>query len=219
MVAAPMPSGKPRREKSGALTVGFGSELNSADSFGPELGFGITMYEHLQEPILIIKTAWGGRSLIKDFRPPSSLAIKPKSGGTEEDSKKSDEEWLSKNAEKEAKKWKLTTQELIELRKTQQGRYYRKIVECVKQVLADPGKYHPAYSPAAGYEIAGFVWFQGFNDLVSGRNYDRDYGGHGAYGDFLACLIRDLRKDISAPDMPVVIGVMGIGGMLNDIKE
>lgn len=42
------------------------------DNFGPELGFGQVMGDALQNQILIIKAAWGGRSLYKDFRPPSS---------------------------------------------------------------------------------------------------------------------------------------------------
>ena len=33
------------------------------------------------------------------------------------------------------------------------------------------------------------------------------------YGELLAHLIRDVRKDLSAPKMPFVIGVMGIGGV------
>lgn len=58
------------KQKTGPLTVGFGSALTSENRCGPELGSGITMLEHLNEPILIIKTAWGGKSLHTDFRPP-----------------------------------------------------------------------------------------------------------------------------------------------------
>ncbi len=36
---------------------------------GPEMGFAITMQEYTKEPILIIKTTWGGKSLLLDFRP------------------------------------------------------------------------------------------------------------------------------------------------------
>jgi hypothetical protein len=39
---------------------------------GPELGFGHVVGEALDEPVLLIKLAWGGKSLAKDFRPPSS---------------------------------------------------------------------------------------------------------------------------------------------------
>ena len=37
-------------------------------------------------------------------------------------------------------------------------------------------------------------------------------GGYDLYAELLGHLIRDVRKDLSAPKMPFVIGVMGIGG-------
>jgi len=209
-----------QRQKSGALTIRFGAELNREDAFGPELGFGITMHEQLQQPILIIKTAWGGRSLFKDFRPPSAgpydyvLSEEEKAKAREREGA-----WLTKYGETYVNKYKLSgLDELKELRKTAEGRYYRRIVKHVKEVLADPGKYHPAYDKAAGYEIAGLIWFQGFNDLVSGNRY-KAWGGHAAYGKWLACLIRDLRRDLAAPNMPVVIGVMGVGGKIANVPE
>jgi hypothetical protein len=201
-----------QREKTGPLTVGFGGDLNNPDKFGPELGFGIAIYEKLGQPILIIKLAWGGRSLIGDFRPPSS--VKPDDLAETKVSK----EWIDSHGDAESKKWKMSIEEIVKLRETSRGRYYGYMVERVKQVLADLGKYHPAYDKSAGCEIAGFVWFQGFNDLVSGKDYQK-YGGHAAYGEFLACLIRDLRKDLSAPAMPVVIGVIGVGGKIENMPE
>ncbi len=41
-------------------------------------------------------------------------------------------------------------------------------------------------------------------------------GGYDLYGQLLASFIRDVRKDLSAPKMPFVIGVMGIGGLKED---
>lgn len=55
--------------RTGRLTAGFGANQNS---IGPEFGFGHGVGEALDEPVLLIKTAWGGKSLAKDFRPPSS---------------------------------------------------------------------------------------------------------------------------------------------------
>jgi hypothetical protein len=43
------------------------------------------------------------------------------------------------------------------------------MIDHVKKVLADPKRVCPAYDEKAGYELAGFVWLQGFNDLVDGR--------------------------------------------------
>ena len=42
------------------------------DLIGPELMFAHQMDEYYEDPILIIKTAWGGKSLAVDFRPPSA---------------------------------------------------------------------------------------------------------------------------------------------------
>ena len=57
-----------RGKKSGKLTVGFGK----GNWIGPEFAFGHILADYYKEPILIIKTAWGGHSLGVNFRPPSS---------------------------------------------------------------------------------------------------------------------------------------------------
>jgi len=51
------------------------------------------------------------------------------------------------------------------------GRYYRLMMEHVKKVLADPKCVVPGYDPVQGYELAGFVWLQGWNDMVDGYTY------------------------------------------------
>jgi len=53
----------------GPLSTGYGARPTA---FGPEYAFGIMLERHLDQPILIIKTAWGGKSLHYDFRPPSA---------------------------------------------------------------------------------------------------------------------------------------------------
>ena len=55
----------------GPLTMGF-SVYGDLHHFGPELQFGQVMGDHFENQVLLIKTAWGGKSLFKDFRPPSS---------------------------------------------------------------------------------------------------------------------------------------------------
>lgn len=55
--------------RTGGLKPGFGVKENL---IGPELGFGHVVGDAIDEPVLLIKTAWGGKSLAKDFRPPSS---------------------------------------------------------------------------------------------------------------------------------------------------
>jgi hypothetical protein len=56
-------------DRKGGLTAGFGA---NEDRIGPEFQFGHAMGEHFDEPVLLIKLAWGGKSVAKDFRPPSS---------------------------------------------------------------------------------------------------------------------------------------------------
>jgi alpha-galactosidase len=190
-------------EKHGPLTVGYGGTLADPDKLGPELGFGVTMHENLKEPILLIKTAWGGKSLRVDFRPPSAgpVTVRPED---RIDRKNKKGEVISA-AERIAKTNEAT------------GRFYRLMLEHVRTVLADPGKYRPAYAKSAGYEISGLVWFQGFNDLVGdyplldpgSKKGGKDYS---EYSHLLACLIRDVRRDLSVPNMPFTIGVLGVGG-------
>ena len=66
----------------GALTVGFGSEKSIRDKhnkkvphpgIGPELGIGHVLGDFFEEPVLLIKAAWGGRSVKYSFRPPSAM--------------------------------------------------------------------------------------------------------------------------------------------------
>lgn len=196
--------GSANGEGTGKLTAGFGARgdkpTQDDGKIGPEFTFGLTMDAALIEPVLIIKTAWGGRSLNTEFRPPSAG---PYEFGAVQLAK-IQKQGKDIAAEKEAKA-------------KETGRFYRYMVEHVKKVLADPKRVCPTYDPAAGYEIAGFVWFQGFNDLVDGNTYPtgpdsktRDYT---QYGVWLADFIRDVRKDLGAPKMPFVIGVLGVGGV------
>jgi len=84
------------------------------------------------------------------------------------------------------------------------GFFWRSMVDSVEKVLADPGQYHPQYDAAAGYELAGFVWFQGFND-----QFNEEYHGH--YTDNMKLFIEDARKTFKTPGLPFVIGVLGTG--------
>ncbi|HAS83596.1 MAG TPA: hypothetical protein DCS43_13240 [Verrucomicrobia bacterium] len=178
--------GNPVGRKAGKLTAGWGSQHHvGSGKIGPEFTFGITMNKMLGEPILLIKNAWGGKSLMVDFRPPSAGAL-PETASEQD--------------------------------KANAGKYYALTMAHVKEVLADPKRVYPGYDPEAGYEVAGFVWFQGFNDMVGnyplvdpakGRKSIKDYS---EYSRLLACFIRDVRKDLQAPGMPFVTGVLGVDG-------
>jgi hypothetical protein len=85
------------------------------------------------------------------------------------------------------------------------GERWRWAMEHIQEVLADPGKYHPDYDPKEGYELAGLVWFQGWNDA-----------GNSEYGEQLVTFIKDFRKEVKAPRLPVICGLLGhVGWKLN----
>lgn len=198
-------------EVAGKLTAGYGSmwgqdPTKPGDKIGPEFTFGLTMDAAFDEPVLIIKAAWGGKSLNTDFRPPSA--------GPYALPKETQELWAKHpqgahgipKAE-DRPKWHAEKTEAT-------GVYYRLMMEHVKYVLADPKRVFPNYDPQQGFELAGFVWFQGWNDMCDGHTYPNSHqpGGYAEYSRLMACFIRDVRKDLAAPAMPFVIGVIGVNG-------
>ena len=158
---------------SGPLSVGYGG---NSDKIGPEFGFGLTMAQKMDAPILIIKTSWGGKSLNYNFRPPSAGPYELNE--KEQAAKKAPD--IKKNA---SLNWRMMN-------------------EAVHSVLKDLKKYHPAYDASVGYDIAGFVWFQGFNDQFSDEFRDN-------YRDNMVHFVKDVRKEYRTPNMPFVIGVLG----------
>lgn len=156
----------------GPLSPGYGGGPGEYQ-MGPELGFGWTMAESLnnhkssqqQQQILLIKVAWGGKSLAVDFRPPSSGGIT--------------------------------------------GLYYESVIANTYKTLSRLDELFPGYADTYGrYELAGMAWHQGWNDGC-------DYNMTAEYEYNLANLIRDVRIDLDAPDLPVTIGVSGMGGYNN----
>ena len=201
--------GSANGEGLGKLTAGFGERGNQPTKIGrkigPEFTFGIYMEKELKEPILIIKTAWGGRSLNTEFRPPSAGQYKlPKEVQDRWDKYPQGAHGIPKMEDR--KKWQ-------EDKDAASGVFYRMMIEHVQRVLADPKRVCPEYDQKVGFELAGFVWLQGFNDLVDGQTYPN--GNYEEYSRLLSHFIRDVRKDLSAPKMPFVIGVLGVDGEKN----
>ncbi|MFP6904329.1 MAG: sialate O-acetylesterase [Verrucomicrobiota bacterium] len=56
-------------DRKGKLSVGFGAR---SSAIGPEMQFGHVLGDYYKEPVLLVKTAWGGKSLARDFRPPAA---------------------------------------------------------------------------------------------------------------------------------------------------
>ena len=138
----------------GPLDVGF-SIYGGKHHFGPEYQLGHVLGDYFKEPALLIKTAWGGKSLYADFRPPSS-------GG-------------------------------------QVGKYYKLMLKDIRTALANMETDFPA-TKGLGYEVAGFVWYQGWNDGVDPQKAVPEYEQN------LVNLIRDVRQEFKSPKLPVVVG-------------
>ena len=45
---------------------------NGGRQMGPEYGFGFTPGDSMEQQVLLLKTAWGGKTLAVDFRSPSA---------------------------------------------------------------------------------------------------------------------------------------------------
>jgi hypothetical protein len=147
----------------GKLTVGYGSTGSPhGPLIGPEYGFGMTLGAATDEPVLLVKAAWGGKDVAKDFRGPTV-------GGDDGP-----------------------------------GEFYRRTVEHYKSTIAELDQRFPELA-GRRTELAGIVWFQGWNDMVNKEKT-------AAYTANLAQMIRDLRTDLDAPDCPVVIGELGVDG-------
>ncbi len=175
--------------KHGPLTVGFGTK--GEDSIGPEFGFGHAVGDWSDEPVLLIKIAWGGKSVAVDFRPPS---CPPQDGEV--------------NALWERQKKKKPTLTLQDTR-SQFGFFYREMIRLAQQELAS---FEEKFPELTGYqpELAGFIWHQGFNDKVNHALRDERYA---AYTDWMIHFVQDVRKDLGTPQLPVVIGELGVGGI------
>lgn len=125
-------------DRRGPLTVGYGAK---PDRIGPELGFGWVVGDALEAPVLLVKCAWGGKSLAIDFRPPSAGRPAYSLG------EKGDAE-LAEHPER-------------------LGQYYRETLALVKQALGQVRELVPGSDGTA--ELAGFGWHQGWNDRINDR--------------------------------------------------
>ncbi|MGA2066969.1 MAG: sialate O-acetylesterase [Thermoguttaceae bacterium] len=192
-------------DRKGPLTIGYGSPGRT----GAELEFGWMMGDHFHEPVLLVKAAWGGHSLFRLFRSPSA-------GLPGEEKLQAElaaaQDRVKKDNEKHKKNDPLPTMGDI---KRPYGSSYRNMLAEVKETLDNCGTMFPALKGRTP-ELAGFVWFQGWND---------QYGAENEYASNLEHFIKDVRKDLNAPNLPFVIAAMGqngskpAGGAMLTIRE
>ena len=169
----------------GKVGVGYGFDH---ERIGPEYAFSLWMDKAHDEPILIIKTAWGGKSLAVDFRPPSSGPYEP--------------------GPKEKAQGYAPSPEIV-------GHYYREMIRHVRETLKSAEsirKIVPGYDPAQGFELAGFVWFQGWNDMCNRYHI-------GQYTENMIHFISDVRKEFDRPTLPFIVGILGVYGTDPDSRK
>ena len=179
-------------DRKGPLTVGYGSPGRT----GAEFEFGTMMGNHFEEPVVLIKAAWGGHSLYKLFRSPS--AGFPAAEVLEKELKQAQER-ITKNNEKNKKSDPLPTMDDI---KKDYGMSYRNMMAEVKDVMENRATMFPGLKDR-DVELAGFVWFQGWNDQNGAEN---------EYESNMKHFINDVRKDLNVPKLPFVIAAMGQNG-------
>ena len=179
-------------ERHGPLTIGYGSPGRT----GAELEFGWMMGDYFEEPVVVIKPAWGGHSLCKLFRSPS--AGLPSDEILQAELAQAQDR-VKKSNEKNKKDEPLPTMEDI---KKPYGSSYRNMLAEVKETFDNCETLFPALK-GRKLEVAGFVWFQGWND---------QYGGQNEYESNMKHFIKDVRKDLKAPNLPFVIAAMGQNG-------
>lgn len=136
-------------DRKGPLTVGYGAKETQ---IGPELGFGWVTGDAFKEPVLLIKCAWGGKSLAVDFRPPSA-GKPPYSLGEKQDAA------LAQDP-------------------TPLGKYYRETLALTKAALARVKELVPGSD--GKYEVVGFGWHQGWNDRINDK-FNAEYESNMAH--------------------------------------
>jgi len=177
----------------GRLTIGYGSP----GCTGVELEFGWIMGDHFAELALIIKTAWGGHSLFQQFCSPSR--------GPEERFRQAMAAWEKAHeaALQQGPKIRWRDPGNERFKPQPYGSSYRAMLAEVKETF---DKYETLFPALKGkkLELAGFVWFQGWNDQYNGA--EKEYASN------LKHFIQDVRKDLGAPNLPFVIAAMGQNG-------
>jgi len=159
---------------------------------GPELQFGHIMGHVLDAPVLVLKSCIGNRSLGWDLLPPGSERFEFQ-GRIYAGYKDSPSSW-EKGTKPKPVNWYA-------------GKQYDDDVANAKTVLKNLKTYYPGYK-GRGYEVAGFVWWQGHKDQNAAHA--------GRYEQNLVRLIKTLRKDFSAPQAKFVLATIAFGG--KDLK-
>ena len=160
---------------------------------GVEFGFGHQIGDFISEPVMILKSCIGNRALGWDLLPPGSEGFEY----TTKDAKTGKEvTWVHPGYKGSPERWEKGTEP--KPIGWYAGKQYDDDVANAKKVLSELDKYYPG---AKGYEVAGFLWWQGERDCGSelATRYEKN----------LVQLIKSLRKDFNAPKAKFVIATLG----------
>jgi hypothetical protein len=146
-------------------------------AFGPELGFGYVMGTYHDEPVIVIKADIGNRSLGWDILPPGSERYTFEGREYPGYGEALDADGKVVKAAEGA--WYA-------------GKQYDDYTAAIRAVLDNFSGKYPEYAEQ-GFEVAGFIWFQGHKDAGSAAHTAK-------YEENLANLIRAWRKEFNAPE-------------------
>ncbi|MEK6231972.1 MAG: hypothetical protein N2A42_08970 [Luteolibacter sp.] len=166
----------------------------SEGKIGPELGISHQLGNALDEPVMILKSCTGNRSLGWDLLPPGSESFE-----FEEMDKKSKEmkTFIYPGYKGSPGKWKKGTEP--EPIGWYAGKQWDTDIADAKKVLENISKYYPE---ANGFEVAGFIYWQGDKDRYSLAHASR-------YEQNLVNFIKSLRKEFNAPEAKFVCATLG----------
>ena len=154
------------------------------NNVGPEFGIGHVLGTAIDAPVMILKSCIGNRSLGWDLLPPSVKAyeyegkLQPGYGETPETA--------GQGPTKPANSWYA-------------GKQWDDDIAGGKSILEDLQTYYPG---AKGYEVAGFLWWQGDKDMRVPAHFNN-------YEKHLIELIKCLRKEFNSPRAPFVTASLG----------
>jgi hypothetical protein len=117
-------------------------------TFGPELGFGYVLGSYLDEPVIVMKADIGNRSLGWDILPPGSESYT--FDGKEYPGYKEMLDADGKVVKFSGEGWYA-------------GKQYDDYTAAIHNVLDNFGERYPDYKDQ-GFEVAGFLWWQGHKD-------------------------------------------------------
>lgn len=182
--------------------------LAGKGKIGIETGIGHQLGNAIDAPVMVLKSSIGNRSLGWDLLPPGSkraLVEVTEKDGTKATKvvagyKEGPDVWDADPA----KGVDTPPPPFVDKKSGKPvdwyaGKQYDDDIANAKKILEELPKYYP---DAKGYEIAGFIWWQGDKDRYNVAHANR-------YEENLVNLINALRKEFNAPNAKFVCGTLG----------